>query len=101
MHQRLLPSMPDYQLRVPRSIPVVLVIGALSGILGVFLIEEGQPVLAVVFLVVALFVITNPNGRERALEHMIGAVDWRGSEQVLDVGCGNGIVMLAAARHLT
>ena len=32
---------------------------------------------------------------------MIHAVNWLGSEQVLDVGCGNGIVLLAAAKHLT
>ncbi len=35
--------------------------------------------------------------RERLLDH----VDWSGHEQVLDVGCGRGLLLVAAARRLT
>ena len=110
MHQHLMPSMPDYQLRIPRSIQFLILIGAMGGILGLFLFWENQPLLATLLVIfallvgligAALFVITNPQGRARALQQMIQAVNWRGSEQVLDVGCGNGIVLLAAAKHLT
>lgn len=110
MHQPLVPTMPDYQLRIPRALHVLILIGALGGISGVFLVLENQPLLASLLLIfallvgligAALFVITDPKGRARALQQMIQAVNWRGSEQVLDVGCGNGIVLLAAAKHLT
>ncbi len=110
MHQHLLPSMPDYQLKIPRSLQILILIGAMGGILGVFLLIENQALLASLLLIGAvviggigttLMVVINPQGRERARQQMIDAVQWNGSEQVLDVGCGNGIVLLAAAQHLT
>ena len=110
MHQHLMPSMPDYHLRIPRSTQLLILLGAMGGILGIFLLWENQPLLAILLLIfallvgligAALFIVTNPQGRARALQQMIHAVNWRGSEQILDVGCGNGIIMLAAAKHLT
>jgi ubiquinone/menaquinone biosynthesis C-methylase UbiE len=47
-----------------------------------------------------LFLITDPNRRKGARDRMINSVPWSGAEQVLDVGCGNGLVLLAAAKHL-
>src|SRR5262249_3686606 len=32
---------------------------------------------------------------------MLRAIAWRGDERVLDVGCGNGFLLNAAAKHLT
>jgi len=110
MHQHLLPSMPDYQLKIPRSLQILILIGAMGGILGVFLLIENQALLASLLLIGAvvigvigatLMVVINPQGRERARQQMIDSVQWNGSEQVFDVGCGNGIVLLAAAQHLT
>lgn len=110
MHQHLLPSMPDYQLKIPRSLQLLILIGVMGGILGIFLLSEAQTLLAALLLIsavvigligVTLLIVTNPRGRERARQQMIDSVAWNGSEQILDVGCGNGIVLLSAAQHLT
>ena len=36
-------------------------------------------------------------GRNRLLEH----IEWSGHEQVLDVGCGRGLILIGAAKRLT
>ena len=40
-------------------------------------------------------------GKLRARDTLIGAIPWRGDETVLDVGCGRGLLLIAAAKRLT
>jgi SAM-dependent methyltransferase len=40
-------------------------------------------------------------GKLRLRDKMIDAVSWRGDEQVLDVGCGHGLMLIGAAKRLT
>jgi len=40
-------------------------------------------------------------GKLRARDELIASIPWRGDEQVLDVGCGRGLLLIAAAKHLT
>jgi ubiquinone/menaquinone biosynthesis C-methylase UbiE len=40
-------------------------------------------------------------GKLRLREQALGLVRWRGDEHVLDVGCGRGLLLAGAARHLT
>ena len=40
-------------------------------------------------------------GKVRGRETMLDLVDWRGDEQVLDVGCGRGLLLVGAAKRLT
>ena len=40
-------------------------------------------------------------GKLRMQEAILDSIPWRGDEQVLDVGCGRGLLMVAAARRLT
>jgi SAM-dependent methyltransferase len=39
-------------------------------------------------------------GKLRMREHLLDLVHWRGDEQVLDVGCGRGLMLLGAATRL-
>jgi arsenite methyltransferase len=40
-------------------------------------------------------------GKLRLRDRLLDTVAWRGDEQVLDAGCGHGLLLLGAARHLT
>ena len=39
-------------------------------------------------------------GKISEREKLIGRIEWRGDERVLDVGCGRGLVLVGAARRL-
>jgi ubiquinone/menaquinone biosynthesis C-methylase UbiE len=38
-------------------------------------------------------------GKMRQRDRLLDVVSWKGSEQVLDVGCGRGLLLLSAARR--
>src|SRR5262245_39967625 len=40
-------------------------------------------------------------GKFRARDALLNSVPWRGDEQVLDVGCGHGLMLIGAAKRLT
>jgi SAM-dependent methyltransferase len=40
-------------------------------------------------------------GKLRERERLLGALPWDGTEQVLDVGCGRGLLLIGAARRLS
>jgi ubiquinone/menaquinone biosynthesis C-methylase UbiE len=40
-------------------------------------------------------------GKLRIRDQMLDLIPWRGDEVVLDVGCGRGLLLIGAARHLT
>ena len=40
-------------------------------------------------------------GKVREREHLLDAIAWRGDEQVLDVGCGRGLMLIGAAKRVT
>ena len=40
-------------------------------------------------------------GKLRLRDKLINSVSWRGDEQVLDVGCGHGLMLIGAAKRLT
>lgn len=40
-------------------------------------------------------------GKVRERERLLDTLVWRGDEQVLDVGCGRGLMLIGAARRLT
>lgn len=48
----------------------------------------------------ALYVYATRRGKHRAWEEILDSIDWLGDEAILDLGCGRGAVMIAAARRL-
>jgi arsenite methyltransferase len=40
-------------------------------------------------------------GKVRGARRLLGSIPWRGDEVVLDIGCGHGLFLVEAARHLT
>jgi SAM-dependent methyltransferase len=40
-------------------------------------------------------------GKLRLRDKTLNSIPWRGDERVLDVGCGHGLMLLGAAKHLT
>lgn len=100
---------PDYRFNVPSQVAVVLVAGAICAVLGIYFLYERLVLVGTILVILAglvglfrlmLFLITDPKRRTIARDRMISSVRWSGAEQVLDVGCGNGLVLLAAAKHL-
>ena len=49
----------------------------------------------------AWIVWTGKIGKFRIYQQMMDSIPWRGDEQVLDVGCGRGILLISAAKRLT
>ena len=52
------------------------------------------------FISVALFVWSSKVGKLRMRDRVVGSIPWRGDEKVLDVGCGRGMMLIGAAKHL-
>jgi ubiquinone/menaquinone biosynthesis C-methylase UbiE len=107
------PAAPDYRLRVPPPLQAGVALGLLIGLAGVVLFVSAPmaaPVYSLILIVVGvvsgglgsvLWIITSQNLRERTRRRMVEAVAWRGDEWVLDVGCGNGFLLIEMAKHLT
>ena len=106
-------SSPDYALRVPSHLQLLRAGAPLGGVIGLGLLIAAPSIPAAfgvvliasgvlsTVLAVALRAITSPARRERARRQMLSAVGWRGDERVLDVGCGNGFLMVEVAKRLT
>ena len=103
----------NYKLEIPEHLRHLLFIGLLSGVVGLILIvvmPADQRLFAAVLLVIGivaainaalLALVTNRGARLSARHKMMDMVEWRGNEMILDVGCGNGFLLLEAAKHLT
>jgi SAM-dependent methyltransferase len=59
-------------------------------------------ILGIVCLAMAAWMLWDSKvGKLRSSERLLDRIRWRGDEQVLDVGCGRGLLLIAAARRLT
>jgi arsenite methyltransferase len=105
---------PDYGVDAPNVLRNLFLIGALC-VLLVFVTPRVwhlghvdftlHPMFAVTgsFLLVeaALFLLYVKFGKFRHRDFMLSLHPWRGDEQVLDVGCGRGLLLAGTAKHLT
>ena len=55
---------------------------------------------AILAVLLALYLHTTLRGKFVVWHELLGAQPWHGSEQVLDLGCGRGAVLLMAAAHI-
>ncbi len=106
----------DYGLDAPpvvRNLTVAGVVSIAAGLTLYFLFVPTQATLATVLLIcglvsgacflipVGLLVWSSRVGKLYVRERLIDSLDLRGDETVLDVGCGRGLLLIAAARRLT
>lgn len=99
---------PDYGIDSPFIIAAMLILASASfsvGWLGPHLFHISLRWIAVViglyFLQgAASMLYYSKVGKLRMREDFLNSVPWRGDEQVLDVGCGRGLLLIAAARRL-
>lgn len=100
---------PDYRFNIPSLVAFVVMAGSICAVAGIYLLYNRWFLFGALLVIVAglvglfrltLFLITDIRRRELARDRMVNSIRWTGAEQVLDVGCGNGMVLLAAAKHL-
>src|SRR5215468_11054133 len=108
-------SSPNYGIDAPDVLFRFLVIGVIGvGVAGVsfmFLKMGKYPWLglfvAPLFCMGCSFLLTSGTmfwgskiGKLRLRDKVLDALHWRGDEQVLDVGCGHGLMLIGAAKRL-
>ena len=104
---------PDYGLDSPALVRNVAILGGVTLAAG-FLLRPPQemwfahaPLVSAQWcglmcaIVLALLLRSSYVGKLKARDEIIASIGWRGDERVLDVGCGRGLFLLAAAKHLT
>ena len=108
-------SGPNYGIDAPDVVRRFFKLGAFGILLGcasIFTITHGLlpltrfiifPALAFgcTFLLQGAIILWGSKvGKLRLRDKIINSIPWRGDEIVLDVGCGHGLLLIAAARHL-
>jgi len=78
-----------------------LILGAIACYLLAFFVLRGFIGPAIGFTIAAIFMLWGSLiGKFRARDKVLNAIPWRGDEQVLDVGCGHGLMLIGAAKRL-
>lgn len=108
---------PNYEFHLPRAFSYPLpgfLLGLSLASLSYFLLRQNVPTLAIIlgavfllgggiYLGICLILrrITNLERRLKGRDKFLEQIPWQGTEHILDVGCGNGILLLGAAKRLT
>jgi SAM-dependent methyltransferase len=104
---------PDYGIDAPRAVFVLFVLSAVGLILAALLYGFGLwHILAIQLVGIALILVAvdllvvavamlwySRIEKMRQRDRLLDVVNWKGSEHVLDVGCGRGLLLLSAARR--
>jgi len=107
---------PNYGIDAPgvvRSFALIAAVCLIAAVVGHFFLIEKYPIIArsmqgsgtstgLWFLASALVMVWGSKvGKFRLRDRLLNTISWRGDEEVLDVGCGRGLMMVGAARRLT
>ena len=105
---------PDYGIDAPKDLRRNTLYGAGGIAMGIilFLLSEGGALgifFAVISFISGIVLLINVAvayrgskvGKLRLRDKVLGTMAWRGDERVLDIGCGNGLLVIGAAKHLT
>jgi arsenite methyltransferase len=110
------PARADYGIDAPDVLKSMLIRGAVFALFGVliwFMNRAQMPgramammgvlgAIGVAFLLVAAMMFWSSRvGKLRVRDRVLSAIEFRGDEKVLDVGCGRGLFLIGAARRLT
>ena len=113
-HPPRTPARPDYGLDAPGVVRNFLIVGALGLIaivlyfLGVWNARHGSAIFLMplsfggvgCLLAGLAMVYVSRVGKLRSRVRHLDRLPWRGDETVLDVGCGRGLLLVAAAKRL-
>jgi SAM-dependent methyltransferase len=99
----------DYGLDAPDHVRQFAVKGTVAITVAVVLGATGFRIFSFIFslagawyvFIVALMFVASKYGKFRVRDALISRISWRGNERVLDVGCGHGLLLVAAAKRLT
>jgi arsenite methyltransferase len=107
---------PNYGIDAPTVVRNLAVLGAGLGLAGAVLyalLGPTRPALAIACLNFGLWPCVwllatsgvmlwgSKVGKFRERDRLLNNISWRGDEQVLDVGCGHGLLLIGAAKRLT
>jgi arsenite methyltransferase len=102
---------PDYGLDGGRAVRAMFIVGLAAAIAGVLLVHwtltrhlglaYTLQIFAVCCLILATLMFASSRfGKLHARERILARLNLRGDEAVLDVGCGHGLLLIAAAKLL-
>jgi len=106
------PSKPDYGIDAPGVIRNLFAIGVVLLVLAwfvpklrigpvIFLLRPPALFTGIALVVEGILMIVYSKwGKFRHRDRMLNMLDWKGSEAVLDVGTGRGLLMIGAAKKL-
>lgn len=110
------PQRADYGIDAPRVLRLFVIIGVPAIITAVVLFASGvtrqnRLVASLAnmnlwgglscLLTAAVMFWGSKRGKLNLRDRVIDSIRWRGDERVLDVGCGHGLLLIAAAKRLT
>lgn len=106
---------PDYQFKLPKLFSYVVPVTILSVFISVFflyfpwenkllshVLSGASLLIGLGFTGMYLTVKGFTNLEKRIVDRdmLLDSIPWKGSESVLDIGCGNGILLLSAAKKI-
>lgn len=99
---------PDYGIDSPTIITGLFIVGAVALATGLLLPHLFHLPMRWIGIVAGTYFLLGAAGmlfyskigKLRIREEFLNSVPWRGDEQVLDIGCGRGLLLVAAAKRL-